>query len=86
MMKPTKLLEDLGVVGRVVENSLIRGFGAIKLQRLSINSAWHFAMKAATYVFLLFVNMADLEPDVLLGQGSGRRVDNVLEALFGHMC
>jgi hypothetical protein len=32
-------------------------------------------------VFLLFVHMADLEPDVFLGQGRWWRIDNVLEAL-----
>lgn len=35
------------------------------------------------YVFLLFVHMADLEPDVLLGKGRWWRVDYVLEALQG---
>ena len=34
-----------------------------------------------TYVFLLFVDMADLEPNVLLRKGVRRRRDNIFEAL-----
>jgi len=33
------------------------------------------------YILLLLVHMANLEPNVLLGQRSRRRVDDVLEAL-----
>ncbi len=34
-----------------------------------------------THVFLLLVDMADLKPNVFLGQGAWRVTDNVLEAL-----
>ena len=34
-----------------------------------------------TYVFLLFVHVTNLEPDVLLVEWSGRVGDDVLEAL-----
>lgn len=38
-----------------------------------------------THVLLLLVDMADLKPNVLLRQRTGRRVDNVFEALeSGH--
>lgn len=33
------------------------------------------------YIFLLLVDMANLEPDVLLGERSRRVGDNILEAL-----
>ena len=33
------------------------------------------------YIFLLFVNVADLEPDVFFSQRSWRICDNVFEAL-----
>ena len=36
---------------------------------------------SSTYVFLLFVNVADLEPDIFLGQRFRRVVNNVFEAL-----
>ncbi len=35
----------------------------------------------ATYLFLLLVNMTNLEPDVLFSQRSRRVSDNILEAL-----
>lgn len=38
-------------------------------------------MWVMTYVLLLFVNMANLEPNILLGQGTRRVIDNVFEAL-----
>jgi hypothetical protein len=34
-----------------------------------------------TYILLLLMNMADLEPDIFLGQRAGRRIDNVFETL-----
>lgn len=33
-----------------------------------------------TYVFLLFVNVADLEPDVRMSEGAGRISENTVEA------
>lgn len=35
----------------------------------------------AAYVFMLFMHVADLEPDVFLRQWAGWRVDDVFEAL-----
>jgi hypothetical protein len=34
-----------------------------------------------TYILLLLMNMADLEPDIFLRQRAGRRIDNVFETL-----
>ena len=47
----------------------------IALKHLLISSL------SAIVVFLLFVHMANLKPDVLLGEGMRWRVNNVLEAL-----
>lgn len=33
-----------------------------------------------TYVFLLFVNVADLEPDIGVGEGTGGVPENAVEA------
>jgi hypothetical protein len=33
------------------------------------------------YIFLLLINMADLEPDILLIKGPWRIIDNVFETL-----
>lgn len=60
-MKPSKLLQDLGVIGIPVKNALVRTLRTIE-------------------VFLLFMDMTDLEPDVFFSQGRWRRVDDVLEA------
>lgn len=34
-----------------------------------------------TNIFLLFINMPNLEPNILFGQGTGRVVDNISKAL-----
>lgn len=34
------------------------------------------------YVFLLFMDMSDLEPDIFFSQGAGGISDNVFEALI----
>lgn len=33
MVQPAQLLQHLGMVGGVIENPLVSGFGAVKLQR-----------------------------------------------------
>jgi hypothetical protein len=37
--------------------------------------------EARTYIFLLLMNVTDLEPNVLFSQWARRVIDNVLEAL-----
>lgn len=36
----------------------------------------------STHIFLLFVDVTNLEPDILLRERSGRIVDDVFETLF----
>jgi hypothetical protein len=38
-------------------------------------------VKAVTYILLLFVDVADLKPDVLFGQRAWGIIDNIFEAL-----
>ena len=38
-------------------------------------------MRLVAYIFLLFVNVADLEPDIFLGKRTRWVVDDVFEAL-----
>jgi len=33
-----------------------------------------------THIFLLFVNVADLEPDIGMGEGTGEVLENVIKA------
>lgn len=37
----------------------------------------------ATHIFMMFVDMADLKPNVLFGERAGRVIDNVFKALNG---
>ncbi len=68
MMQPSKLLEDLGVVRVPLEDSLVGGLGAVKLQSGVSDCLLANPGGLKTYVLLLFVHMADLEPDILLRQ------------------
>lgn len=80
VMQPAQLLKYLGVVGGVVQNTLIGSLGAVELDEMSAaESTVHPRITA--HVFLLLMDMTNLEPDVLLGEGARRRVHNVLEAL-----
>lgn len=82
VVQPTKLLQNLGVVGVAVEDPVV---GSLRILKLSAGEGLASQQPARTvqytYVFLLLMDMADLEPYVLLGQRCRRRVDDVLEAL-----
>lgn len=77
MMKPAKLLQDLGMVRIPVENASVRGLCSVKLlkgqQRTVIDGA---------YIFLLLVHMTNLKPDVFLGEWPWWVFDNPFEALL----
>lgn len=80
VMEPSELLQHLGVVRVTLKHTLIGGLSAIiLLQDLVITHVSVMAVK--TYVFLLFMNVTDLEPDVFLRKRRRRRVHNVFEAL-----
>lgn len=81
MMQPSQLLENLGVVRRMIEDSLVGSLGTLELfSVLGLIFKGELGRMSA-YVFLLLMNMSDLEPNVLLSERSGWRVHNVLEAL-----
>ena len=80
VMKPAKLLEDLGVTRCVVKNSLISLLGSIKLQECQRQDQTE-NMISKTDVFLLLVDVADLEPYIVLGKRLRRRCNNISKAL-----
>lgn len=80
VVEPTKLLQDLGVVRISVKNSTVRCLRAVILNFKS-EATQCILLGSMTYVFLLLMNVANLEPNVLLGEGRRRRCNNVIEAL-----
>lgn len=83
VVEPSELLQNLGVVGGVVKNTLVGSLGIVELERENslLEKCSGIVWRRKAYVFLLLVNMTNLEPDVFLGQRPRGRVDNVLEAL-----
>lgn len=65
-----------------VENSAVGRLSGVELENNGVKKlstqAWDFAR---TYVFLLLVNVTDLEPNIFLGQWARRVINNVLKAL-----
>lgn len=82
MIKPTELLEDLCVSRIVSDNALISILRANMLTtRNEVNEV--AGMIKPAYVFLLLVNMADLEPNVCMGERAGRVPENAIETVEG---
>lgn len=87
VVQPSELLQDLGMVRVLVKHSAVGGLGSVKLcatvsrGRKKKGGGGGRRGAGITYVFLLLVDMANLEVDVLLGQWARRIVYNVLEAL-----
>jgi hypothetical protein len=84
VVQPSELLEDLRVIGRLVQHALVGSLGTVKLREGQ--SRHHFQGLEESYIFLLLVDMANLEPYVLLGQGTRRGANDVLEALVHVSC
>ena len=72
MVEPAELLEDLGVVGVPIQDALVRRLCAVILQEMVLPGAGRDSLAVGTYVFLLLMHVANLEPDVFLGQRRGR--------------
>lgn len=81
MVQPTQLLKNLGVVGRLIQHSLVRRLGTIKLRDNISMLREKRKNQAVAHIFLLFMNMSNLEPNVLLGQRSRGGIDNIFKAL-----
>lgn len=77
-MQPAKLLKHFSVLRIAVKHSSVRSFGAFVLQGCQKS---YSRRDTFTHIFLLFMNVADLEPDVLLVKWSRWIGNNVLEAL-----
>ena len=78
-MQPAKLLEDFSMIGITLENTPIGKFGVVILQYVRV--ARTRLRIVSTYVFLLFVHMTNLEPDVFLSQRRWWKRHNISEAL-----
>lgn len=79
MVQPSQLLKDLRVVGVTVKDPAVSALCSLELSHVS-------AMKQLlclgdTNLLLLFVNMSNLEPDVLFRQWARGVGNNVFEAL-----
>jgi hypothetical protein len=81
MMEPSQLLKHLRMVGITLEDPAVSAFCRFELSRtLAMISHWSCG---CTNLFLLFVHVPNLEPDIFLGERAGRVGDDVLEALSG---
>ena len=79
VMQPAKLLEDFSMIGITLENTPIGKFGVVILQYVRV--ARTRLRIVSPYVFLLFVHMTNLEPDVFLSQRRWWKRYNISEAL-----
>ena len=68
------------MIGVSLEHAPICSFRRVVLPLVSISEMMH--EDGAWYVFLLFVNMSNLEPNILFSQRSGGICNNVFEALI----
>ena len=66
VVKPAQLLKDLGVIGVTFENASVSRLGRVVLRKVS-GLPWEVS-GVATYVFLLFMHVSDLEPNILLAE------------------
>jgi hypothetical protein len=71
MMQPSELLKDLGMIRIAVKHTSVCSFGVVILK--CVKTGNDDLLGDSTYVFLLFVNMTDLEPDIFFGQGRRRK-------------
>ena len=82
MIKPTELLKDL-CMSRVVSNNALIGIFRADMLMAGSEIVRNVRIIRTAYVFLLFVNMADLEPDVCMGERAGRVPENAVETPEG---
>jgi len=79
-MEPAQLLEDLRVIWIALENASVGRLGRVVLCKISGMTWWKRG--AVTYIFLLFMHVSNLEPDVLLTERLWWVRHNVAEALW----
>lgn len=81
MVKPSELLQDFGMIRITFEHAEICPLGRFVLLSVSVHCDNTVESADNTYIFLLFVDMTNLKPDICLTQWLRRVLDNVLEAL-----
>lgn len=84
VMQPAQLLQDLCMFRVALQDMAVCMLGTfiLDLQVVSIKPCWgRIPSQHHTYVLLLFVYMANLEPDIFLIQRSRRIANNIPEAL-----
>lgn len=81
VVEPPKLLENLGMVGIALEHAVVSRLSGIILKRISV-SGRRRNFRRPTYILLLFVNMANLEPDVFFCQRARGVANDVFETLL----
>lgn len=79
VVEPAKLLKNLGMVGIPLEHALIRGLSRIILSNSS--ACFPTETREYTYILLLLVDMANLEPNVFFGERAWGIADDVFKAL-----
>ena len=67
------------MIGITFQDAAVGALGCFELQTMLASFE---QVQGCTYLFLLFVNMSDLEPDVLFGQRARWVGDDVFEALM----
>ena len=80
VIEPTELLQDFGVIGIVLQYTLVRVLSSVILKWPSARGT---SRGGVTHVFLLLVDVSNLEPDVDLGQRFRRIVQDIAETLQG---
>ena len=85
MIQTAELLEDFCVCWILLKNTLVRLFRRDELVQRAEGISLSVRRRAATFfpthILLLLVDVADLEPDVDLGEWTWRIVEDVAEAL-----
>jgi hypothetical protein len=79
-MEPAKLLKDLCVLWIAIKHAAVCCFGVVELFFVSEQIQKD---TEETHIFLLLVDVSNLEPDVFFCQWSWWIMYNILEALCG---
>lgn len=78
VMQPSKLLQNLGVIGIAFKHTHVSCLCIVILHIISIVQM----SVGDTHIFLLLVNMTNLKPDILLGQRIGWKGYDISKALW----
>ena len=82
MIQPPQLLEDLGVRWVICDDAFVGIFCTVVLEG-RVRGTYAKMEPKKTYIFLLLVDVADLEPDISVSEGARRISENAIEAVEG---